>query len=95
MQPAWDLGFTGKGVVVTILDDGIQHNHPDLAQNYDPLASKVGWGEYFSMGIYFEELPPPVPMGKIILNIGGKFNAFQQKEYFHLFFPNAAIFSPL
>ena len=65
MQPAWDLGFTGKGVVVTILDDGIQHNHPDLAQNYDPLASKVGWGEYFSMGIYFEELPPPVPMGSV------------------------------
>ena len=50
LQPAWDLGFTGKGVVVTILDDGIQHNHPDLAQNYDPLASKVGWGKYFSMG---------------------------------------------
>ncbi|XP_023335904.1 furin-like protease 2 [Eurytemora carolleeae] len=40
VKPAWDLGFTGKGVVVTILDDGIQHNHPDLAQNYDPLASK-------------------------------------------------------
>lgn len=29
-----------QGVVVTILDDGIQYNHPDLAQNYDPLASK-------------------------------------------------------
>ena len=58
LQPAWDLGFTGKGVVVTILDDGIQHNHPDLAQNYDPLASKVGWGKYFSMGIYFEQLQP-------------------------------------
>ena len=30
---------TGKDVVVTILDDGVQSNHPDLAQNYDPLAS--------------------------------------------------------
>ena len=38
--PAWQKGFTGKNVVVTILDDGIQANHPDLAQNYDPLASK-------------------------------------------------------
>ena len=37
---AWKLGFTGRGVVVTILDDGIQHNHPDLQLNYDPLASK-------------------------------------------------------
>jgi subtilisin family serine protease len=40
-QPAWELGYTGKKVVVTILDDGIQYNHPDLSQNYDPLASKV------------------------------------------------------
>ena len=37
---AWRLGYSGEGVVVTILDDGIQHNHPDLAYNYDPLASK-------------------------------------------------------
>ncbi|XP_064106409.1 furin-like protease 2 isoform X1 [Macrobrachium nipponense] len=37
--PAWARGYTGKGVVVTILDDGIQHNHPDIAQNYDPKAS--------------------------------------------------------
>ncbi|UYV72888.1 Fur2 [Cordylochernes scorpioides] len=37
--PAWEAGYTGKGVVVTILDDGIQTNHPDLIQNYDPLAS--------------------------------------------------------
>ncbi|XP_049766242.1 furin-like protease 2 [Schistocerca cancellata] len=36
---AWSMGYTGKGVVVSILDDGIQTNHPDLAPNYDPLAS--------------------------------------------------------
>lgn len=36
---AWKLGYTGKGVVVSILDDGIQGTHPDLAQNYDPDAS--------------------------------------------------------
>ncbi|XP_034833385.1 furin-like protease 2 isoform X2 [Maniola hyperantus] len=39
VSPAWQKGYTGKGVVVSILDDGIQTNHPDLAQNYDPLAS--------------------------------------------------------
>merc|ERR1712127_58121 len=39
VKPAWDRGYTGKGVVVSILDDGIQHNHPDLAQNYDRFAS--------------------------------------------------------
>lgn len=37
--PVWEQGYTGKGVVVTILDDGIQSNHPDLVQNYDALAS--------------------------------------------------------
>jgi proprotein convertase subtilisin/kexin type 5 len=31
---AWKRGYTGKGVVVSILDDGIQTNHPDLLQNY-------------------------------------------------------------
>uniref|UniRef100_H3BFU4 Proprotein convertase subtilisin/kexin type 6 n=1 Tax=Latimeria chalumnae TaxID=7897 RepID=H3BFU4_LATCH len=36
---AWQRGYTGKNVVVTILDDGIERNHSDLAQNYDPLAS--------------------------------------------------------
>ncbi|XP_055860099.1 furin-like isoform X2 [Biomphalaria glabrata] len=36
---AWDMGYTGKGVVVTILDDGIEKDHPDLSRNYDPNAS--------------------------------------------------------
>lgn len=31
---AWQRGYTGKNVVVTILDDGIERNHPDLVQNY-------------------------------------------------------------
>ena len=31
--------FLGKGVVVTILDDGIEWNHPDLEKNYDKEAS--------------------------------------------------------
>lgn len=34
VAPAWQKGYTGKGVVVSILDDGIQTNHPDLVQNY-------------------------------------------------------------
>lgn len=32
--PAWDRGFTGKNVRVTILDDGIERTHPDLQRNY-------------------------------------------------------------
>ncbi|XP_042748846.1 proprotein convertase subtilisin/kexin type 4 [Lagopus leucura] len=36
---AWSKGYTGRGVVLSILDDGIEKDHPDLAANYDPLAS--------------------------------------------------------
>ena len=39
VQGAWDLGVTGQGIAVTILDDGIEKDHPDLIRNYDPLAS--------------------------------------------------------
>nr|NP_001262953.1 furin 1, isoform H [Drosophila melanogaster]AGB96333.1 furin 1, isoform H [Drosophila melanogaster] len=37
--PAWKMGITGKGVVVTILDDGLESDHPDIQDNYDPKAS--------------------------------------------------------
>lgn len=35
--PAWLEGITGKGAVVTILDDGLEKDHPDLVQNYVSL----------------------------------------------------------
>ena len=31
---AWKNGITGKNVVVSILDDGIERDHPDLQVNY-------------------------------------------------------------
>ncbi|XP_046966709.1 furin-like protease 1 isoform X2 [Vanessa cardui] len=37
--PAWREGITGRGVVVTILDDGLETDHPDLVANYDHMAS--------------------------------------------------------
>jgi len=39
IQPAWDKGYNGSGVVVCVIDDGLEKNHKDLAGNYDPLAS--------------------------------------------------------
>uniref|UniRef100_A0A4W4G6R2 P/Homo B domain-containing protein n=1 Tax=Electrophorus electricus TaxID=8005 RepID=A0A4W4G6R2_ELEEL len=39
VKEAWKQGVTGQGVVVSILDDGIEKNHPDLEHNYDPDAS--------------------------------------------------------
>lgn len=37
---AWRRGYTGKGVVVSVLDDGIETEHPDLKPNY---VSAPGW----------------------------------------------------
>ena len=39
VKEAWEKGYTGKGVVVTILDDGLEWDHPDLIKNYDFRAS--------------------------------------------------------
>ncbi|NP_001191402.1 furin-like prohormone convertase precursor [Aplysia californica] len=39
VMEAWREGYTGKNIVVAILDDGLEHNHPDLIKNYDPYAS--------------------------------------------------------
>ena len=39
VKEAWEMGITGKGVVVSILDDGIEKDHPDLVENYDQEAS--------------------------------------------------------
>ena len=35
----WTSNITGRGVVVTILDDGVEHTHPDLKENFDFGAS--------------------------------------------------------
>lgn len=32
--PVWQKGITGKGVVITVLDDGLEWNHTDIYENY-------------------------------------------------------------
>jgi furin len=36
---AWRLGYTGQGIVLSIIDDGLEANHSEIFQNYDPEAS--------------------------------------------------------
>jgi hypothetical protein len=33
VQPAWTLGYLGKGIRIAIVDDGIQSTHPDVQPN--------------------------------------------------------------
>jgi hypothetical protein len=37
---AWKMGYTGRGQVVTFLDDGLEFDHPDLQENYVCLLEK-------------------------------------------------------
>ena len=37
--PTWAAGYTGKGIKITILDDGLEWNNSDILANYDPQAS--------------------------------------------------------
>lgn len=34
IRGAWEDGFSGLGIVVTIMDDGLEKDHPDLIVNY-------------------------------------------------------------
>ncbi|VDN11993.1 unnamed protein product [Dibothriocephalus latus] len=38
VRSVWARGYAGQGVVVTILDDGLETDHPDLSPNYVSLS---------------------------------------------------------
>ena len=40
VEPVWtELGYTGRGVTIAIVDDGVDHRHPDLAAHYSASGS--------------------------------------------------------
>jgi len=41
VQAAWKMGYTGKGIVITILDDGLEKDHPDLQANYVSICCLI------------------------------------------------------
>ncbi len=44
VEPVWERGITGEGVTIGIIDDSLQHTHPDLSPNYVP-ADSYDFGE--------------------------------------------------
>ncbi|CAH3171117.1 unnamed protein product [Porites lobata] len=39
VKPAWDANYTGKGILVAVVDDGVKIDHPDLSPNMNLTAS--------------------------------------------------------
>lgn len=39
VMSAWSKGYTGKGVTIGIVDDGVDFNHPDLKPNFNAKLS--------------------------------------------------------
>lgn len=42
IEGAWNLGYTGLGVTIGILEGGFQNTHEDLSANYNSTASQSG-----------------------------------------------------
>lgn len=38
IERVWEQDIIGRGSVVSILDDGIEHTHPDLKKNYVSIS---------------------------------------------------------
>ena len=58
-QDLWDLGFRGEGIVVAVLDSGVELDHPDLRDRWrgSPDNPDSGWFDPFTLS----ELPRDLP----------------------------------
>ena len=65
VEEVWEQDVTGRGAVVSILDDGIEHNHPDLRENY--VSYSIQW--YVDVWITMPRILMPVTISIIMMMI--------------------------
>ena len=41
IQVVWNHGYSGRNVVVTVLDDGLDYSHLDLSANYVSICLQL------------------------------------------------------
>ncbi len=58
VRPAWEAGATGRGIVVGVIDDGIDPSQPDLIGAISPLSIDIlsGRGQLQGAGTHGSEL---------------------------------------
>jgi len=71
---AWEKGFTGQGVVVGVLDYGVDYSHPDLmgtaARVTDPDSPHYGWPMAFSENSLYWYAYDTI-LGQTVIHDGG------------------------
>lgn len=39
--PAWQAGYSGKNVTICVIDDGLDHKHPELIDHYVSIKRNI------------------------------------------------------
>ena len=60
VQAAWTAGYTGNGVTIAVVDDGLQYTHPDLSAQYVPAGSWDFNGNYTYPTVVEDSDPLPI-----------------------------------
>ena len=48
---AWKSGYTGRGIVVGVVDDGVDGSHPELKDNYVTIAFSFSISFFFRFNL--------------------------------------------